>query len=119
MIENDGAGAAAALDGRKLALLEAVLGRDRLVSSIGKFMHDLRSELGVITDAAAKPAKKAASAHKLIGSAGVLGLQELAEACAQLELAVAQQEELDNYVGSAAAAAGRARLALEAKGRMR
>ena len=104
---------APAFDARNLQMLESVLGRERFLSAIERFKCELEMRISAITERSTRATEKGAHAHKLVGTAGVMGLRELADASRRLELAVVQKGDLQLCVDSLVAAANRARAELE------
>jgi HPt (histidine-containing phosphotransfer) domain-containing protein len=102
-----------ALDARNLAMLEALLGRERFLGAIEKFKAELAERIGAIAEERTRATEKGAHAHKLIGTAGIMGLKELAEASRQLELAVVQKSDLQHRIATVLAAAERAKIELD------
>ncbi len=65
-----------------------MIGREKFAIALTKFRTELESRIRSITNAAAKPEEVGANAHKLVGTAGMLGFKQLSERSSALELAI-------------------------------
>lgn len=101
------------VEASNLDTLECVLGHARFNLAIEKFKDDLALRTGAIADGNIGAREKGAHAHKLVGTAGIMGLTQLAEASRRLEHAIEQDADLQLYVDAVIDAADRARAALE------
>lgn len=104
------------LDAGILEQLERFMGRERFLSTLEKFGAELDERVSLITDASTSANDKARNAHKLVGTAGLLGLRELSDTCIRMEAAAASDEpvELQRLIDDVSGAAQRARLEIEA-----
>jgi HPt (histidine-containing phosphotransfer) domain-containing protein len=94
-------------------MLESLMGPEKLQRAIEKFKRDLDVRVSAIAEVRTEPSDKSRHAHKLVGTAGLLGLLELSEASKRLELAAGQHADLEPHIASLLAAAARARSKIE------
>jgi HPt (histidine-containing phosphotransfer) domain-containing protein len=100
-------------DANQLAMIESLMGPQKLQQAIEKFKQDLDVRVSAIAEKRTEPSDKSTHAHKLIGTAGILGLLELSEACKRLELAAGQHADLEPHIAYLLAVAARARSKIE------
>lgn len=80
--------ASCVLDRGKLATMEELIGKEKSAMALQKFKTDLDKRLAEIAADTIAIEEKAAHAHKLVGTAGAIGFQELSEVCLRFETAV-------------------------------
>ncbi len=97
------------LDHTKLALLEELIGEAKCAAALRKFKAELAIRTAAIEAGTTKPVDKAKHAHKLVGIAGIFGLEELCDKSRSLMTAVHQKSaDLQPYVEFLLRAAERA-----------
>jgi hypothetical protein len=97
------------LDHAKLALLEELIGGAKCAAALRKFKAELAIRTAAIEASTTQPVDKAKHAHKLVGIAGIFGLEELCDESRSLMTAVHQKSaDLRPYVESLLRAAERA-----------
>jgi len=102
------------LDREKLQKLEVLFGKEKYVSFMERFKRTLGMHVAAITADTTGAVDKGAQAHKIVGLAGTAGFQELSEQSMRLEHAVNENvDDLDPFIESVKAAAGRANAVLE------
>jgi hypothetical protein len=97
------------LDHTKLAVLEELIGGAKCAAALRKFKAELAIRTAAIGASTTQPIDKAKHAHKLVGIAGIFGLEELCDKSRSLMTAVHHKSgDLQPYVESLLRAAERA-----------
>lgn len=101
------------LDRTKFQSLANLIGNDKAAAALHKFRDDLESHIVAISEEATPIEEKGARAHKLVGTAGAIGLDELSHESRRFEEAVKQNvSDLQPFLDELMSAAERARAEL-------
>lgn len=101
------------LDRTKFQSLANLIGNEKAAVALQKFRDDLESHIAAISEEATPTEEKGARAHKLVGTAGAIGLDELSHESRRFEEAVKRNvSDLRPFVDDLMSAAERARAEL-------
>lgn len=108
------ANSACVLDHNKYAELSQLLGKEKFDVAVRKFAADLDARVAEVVAPTTSQTDKISHAHKLVGTAGAIGFQELSEESRRVEEALKQGAgDVDRLIADFAAAAARAKAALD------
>lgn len=101
------------LDPAKFSSLKSLIGNDKAAIALEKFRQELDSHVAAISAEATPIDEKGMYAHKLVGTAGSIGLDELSAKSRSFEQAVKRDAgDVDWFLDQLIAAAKRAQDAL-------
>lgn len=104
------------LDYTVFSTIEAMMGREKFKQALAKFQAELRQRVEAICGADAGPDDIRADAHKIVGTAGMMGFRQLSHCASVLEDAVCRgSSELSPLVDEVRSAADRALAEIEAQ----